>query len=937
MKAMDQTIQKLALPPFLRKGLDAVRVGNGKDQKYLIHCKLKGKTYEFEPWQFFVLEVLPAYNSYADLAPVFEDRFGHLISESEVKELISFVSEKGLFGDFATSHPMLSSLKNLNTTMLVGKLSRKESYESEKDRLSDRGALGSTESQLARKVVKQPEPYLNAKEDNADDVNVRSLPMSGLHTEAPDYCINHNGTEDQQHLLRAMQKVKMSSLIGKDVPTEKREVAPEASLEIKTSKSYLSDKTLLSESQATPEASIRAKSNLKKVNDSPTNVVGKTLPVEFKENVGQEDTGRYRGFKIFDPSWLIKILYPLLLPFRHTIYVLPLLLIAALFVTSRHTYLLEANFLALLSNVSFIKHVLLGMVTVNLATTLVTALVAHSFRATVNAFCIVFYMLFLPRFMARIGNVQQLLRRERIWLHAAPLLLRIGFFSIGILIWFTSRTEFAVIATFSLAIAFIGAFSFFITVNPLIKSSGYSLLAAFINEPYLREKSFKALISKFRGNVYKAADNNMLVAYALVSVFYTLLIAVAMLYIFGSYLQIELGATGVLVIGLIALVLLWRTIKNFVKIDEAYERSVQFERWRKRVLPEKEDDQAVDKQPNAGLKYLRRSVLLIFVVVLFLPYTYEPGGNFIVLPNEQQTLTAEIAGIIDNINYDGGEVLKKGTVIGQLSYSDYAAQVKIYDSKIAQQQAVIDELKSKPRPEEVQLAKAALETQRTQALFSKGKAARLQDLYNQGVVSLEDLEDARRIYEVDREQVQEKLANLELVKRGTTPEELAEAEAKLQSFKEEQGHYQQKIEQSVFHMPFDGKLISLYLKRKIGSFLNKGEPLAVAEQADQVKVEIEIPESDISYVKEGKDVRCRFQVYYNEDFFGVVKTIDTNVTKEDYGKVIKVVTQLENKEEKIKSGMTGYAKISGEKMPLWNVLSLTVIRFIKVEVWSWLP
>jgi len=281
--------------------------------------------------------------------------------------------------------------------------------------------------------------------------------------------------------------------------------------------------------------------------------------------------------------------------------------------------------------------------------------------------------------------------------------------------------------------------------------------------------------------------------------------------------------------------------------------------------------------------------------------------------------------------------LTKGTVIGQLSYSDYAAQVKIYTAKINQQQAVINELKSKPKPEEVRLAKSALETQKTQAEFSKGKAERLKELYEQEVVSFEDYEDARRLYEVDLDQVQEKIANLELVSSGATPDEMAEAEAKLQSYQEERDHYQEKIEQSVFHMPFDGKLITLHLKQRIGSYLNKGEPLAVAEQTDQVKVEIEIPESDIGYVKDDSKIRCRFHVYHDEDFDGVVKTIDANVTEENYGKVIKVVTLLENKDERLKSGMTGYAKISAEKMPLWKVLSMAIIRFVKVEVWSWLP
>ena len=933
MKTINQTVQKLALPPLLRKGLEATRVSNGDNQKYLVRSIWKDQTYEFEPWQFFILEVLPACDNYTKLLSVFKDRFGHLITEKEVNELFSLVVEKGLFDEQAISHPMLKSYKEIDTTFLVGKLSHKEP--SEKDGTAENFKPASVSVEPKAKMNMEPNrnpestPAVLEKEKYQSTFIFRNK----FHEEG----VNLNGSEGQGHLVRAMQKAKMAVSVDNERTSENREEQPQASLQMKNDKGNIHFKVESSGIKAAPSSPKRPNSDLKDIAGGSVKIIEKKPPSDNQETIKSNDSASVKGFKIFDPIWLIKILLPLLSPLRHAIYLIPLLLIAALFISTRHFSFLTEDFQWLLISTSFVKHALLSMITVNLSATLVTALIAYNFRVTVSAFCIVFYMYFFPRFMVRLENTQQLLRRERIWLHAALLLLRLGFFSIGILLWFKTRTEYELLSNFSLIIAMAGAISFCITVNPLIKSSGYQLIAAFINDPNLREKAFKALFNKFRGKVYKTTDNNVLVSYALVSSLYTLVMIAVMLYIFGSYLNVQLGAASVMLIVLLALILSWSMFKKFKEIDEAYERSVQFERWRKRILPEKSEDQIDEKPPSAVLKYIRRSVFPILLVVLFLPYTYEPGGNFNVLPNEQQTITTENAGIIETIYFDGGEILKKDTVIGQLSCSDYLAQVKIYAAKIAQQQAVLDDLKARPRPEEVLLAKTALDTQKTQAQFSKGKASRLQDLYNQGVVSLEDLEDARKKYEVDRNQIQEKLANLELVRAGATQEEISEAAAKLQSFKEERDYYQDKIEKSTFYMPFDGKLTTLNLKQRVGSYLNKGETLAVAEQTRQIKLEIEIPETDISYVKENSQVRCRFQVYNDEDFYGVVKTIDANVSKESYGKVIKVVTLMENKEEKLKSGMTGYAKIIGERMPLWKVLSLSLIRFIKVEVWSWLP
>ena len=159
----------------------------------------------------------------------------------------------------------------------------------------------------------------------------------------------------------------------------------------------------------------------------------------------------------------------------------------------------------------------------------------------------------------------------------------------------------------------------------------------------------------------------------------------------------------------------------------------------------------------------------------------------------------------------------------------------------------------------------------------------------------------------------------------------------MQSLKEERNYNQEKIEHSVFYMPFDGKLIAMHLKQKIGSYFNKGEILAVAENTNQVNVQIEVPEPDIGYVVESARVRGRPLAYYNEDFTGVVTAIDADVTENRSGKVVRVITSVENKDGRLKAGMTGYAKISCGTLPVWKILSLDIIRFTKVESWSWLP
>lgn len=480
--------------------------------------------------------------------------------------------------------------------------------------------------------------------------------------------------------------------------------------------------------------------------------------------------------------------------------------------------------------------------------------------------------------------------------------------------------------------------SFFLAGNPLITSTGYHLLAALLNEPQLRAKTAFAFVNKLRGNVYQKADSNILVAYALASLLFMIGTAAVFLLVLNVYLRFQLGGFGVFLTVLFILLLIWRFGGKVKLITEFYERSVQFDHWKTRALPKVDDIVAKTKSKKSPLSHVSVYVALAVVVGLLLPYHYEPGGDFIILPNQKAELTSQNAGVIDKVYFDGGEFLKKGTVIAELSTIDYQGQMKIYEAKVQEQQAVINDLKSRPKPEEIKLAERQLEVQEARTEFSGEKFSRYKELYEEKTISLDEFERQRRDHEVDLKQEEEARANLALVKAGPTPDHIAAEEGKLQSYKEERDYYKEKIAQSFIYMPFDGTLVGINLKQKAGHYLNQGEVFATAENTDQVFAQVEVPESDIGYVigQGGTKVRS-FTYSTDDDFKGVVTEIDTIVTEKRPGKVVRVLTLLDNKDGRLKSGMTGYAKISSKTMPTWKVLSLAIIRFFEVEVWSWIP
>lgn len=805
---MDEKTWKVATPVFLRKKLISFRVGQGASQSYLIQDPLIKQSVTLEPWQFYILETLPGCETFSKLSSVFEDRFGHAVTEEEVESVFAYAADKKLFHPTSVSHPLLAAFK---------------------------------------------------KKQKVQEKHIQDKP----------------GKESEQ-----------------------------------------------------------AKGN-QRDQSGPDAREAEEMPAGIQDATGM-DPNKKQGVKLFNPSRLFRLIRPLLSPLRHFIYLIPIVLPIALFIAFNNIEQIQAGLALLRERVPLIEHLILSLLTVNLASTIVTGLTAQVFRASVNAFCLVFYLGFIPRFMVRISHVKQISRRERIWLHAAPLLLRLALFSLGIIFWYNSRPQ-GLLSNFALTVSLISFISFLLTANPLITSNGYQLIAAYLNEPRLRGKSFRALLNKIRGTSYQQADNNVLAAYGLASFLFMLFFFCIVVLILFQFLKIFLGGASIFLVALISLFLAIRMVSKFKKIVRIYERANQFDRWRSLAFPEIETEEANKKNPLTFGDYVVRTLVIVIGLLLFVPYNYEPGGRFVVIPDKKQVITSQVAGIIDEVHFDGGQVLEKGTVIGRLSSSEYESQVKIYEARIREQQSVIDELKSRPRPEEVALARRALEVEQKRIEFSKAKWKRMEQLYKRKTISFEDLDDALREYEIDKKQMEEKGAELKLTRLGAPPDQIAAKEAKLESWKAERDYYQQKIEDSYLRMPFSGKLITLHLRQKIGSYLERGQVFALAENTSRVLVEIEIPEPDIRYIEKSAKVRGRPFAFSDMEFEGVVTDIDSTVTQKTASKVVKVITTLDNRKIRLQSGMTGYAKVSSERLPVWNVMSIALVRFLKVEIWSWLP
>ena len=53
--------------------------------------------------------------------------------------------------------------------------------------------------------------------------------------------------------------------------------------------------------------------------------------------------------------------------------------------------------------------------------------------------------------------------------------------------------------------------------------------------------------------------------------------------------------------------------------------------------------------------------------------------------------------------------------------------------------------------------------------------------------------------------------------------------------------------------------------------------------------------------------------------------------------MVKVLATFENKDGLLKTGMSGQAKISAVSMPVWRAFTHSVMRFVRLQLWAWIP
>lgn len=223
------------------------------------------------------------------------------------------------------------------------------------------------------------------------------------------------------------------------------------------------------------------------------------------------------------------------------------------------------------------------------------------------------------------------------------------------------------------------------------------------------------------------------------------------------------------------------------------------------------------------------------------------------------TVGTQVSGIVNKLYVDYNSQVKKGQVIAELDKTNLLS--------------------------ELNTAKANMASAQSQLNYQNANMKRYQTLYQKGLVSADDYENALLTYRQAKEEV------------ATAKEQVQRAQTNL-------GY-------ATITSPIDGTVISKSVEegQTVAASFNTPELFTIAKDLTNMQVVADVDEADIGGVKEGDRVTFTVDAYPDDTFEGTVKQVRLQATTTNNVVTYEVVISAQNADLKLKPGLTANVTI----------------------------
>jgi putative peptide zinc metalloprotease protein len=532
-------------------------------------------------------------------------------------------------------------------------------------------------------------------------------------------------------------------------------------------------------------------------------------------------------------------------------------------------------------------------------------------------------------------------KRKRIEVTIAGIISQIVVWALATLIWrvtsqdnWVNSMAFIIIALSFIAIAF--------NFNPLLKLDGYYFLVDYLDIPNLRQKAFLYIRQNFLGLAKgetpleaNPREKKIYRLYGTASLIYSGLLIGYIVYRAGAFINDKIGVIGVALLVFVILYLSCDAMRKGKIFRVLYDQRGEILKPRRIVI-------------------YSAVLLIIFIVLFIVHYPMRVTNECLTTPLEQIYLkTGTSTGLVELFVERGND--EKSLKQFKLSNQDYAIMsllpaLKVGDkvksgdlianiksnvieadqidrlANVRRQKEQLTLLEKGPRPEEIEQVQDLINQERVKLEKAAIDLARAESLLAMGGISLDEFEAKKSETQVLQSELDYYTNQLKLLKDGFRPESIDMARAQLEQLSAKVIHSENQLGETKIETPFNGTV----------TLVNSGNIIIAVARTDTLRARIYVPEKEISVVKVGNPVKLKVRSFPSLTFTGIVTKIDPIVINEGTRRNVIIVTaHIANQNDILIPGMTGKAKINCGYWPIYKLILWRLVRYIRVEFWSW--
>jgi multidrug resistance efflux pump len=266
------------------------------------------------------------------------------------------------------------------------------------------------------------------------------------------------------------------------------------------------------------------------------------------------------------------------------------------------------------------------------------------------------------------------------------------------------------------------------------------------------------------------------------------------------------------------------------------------------------------------------AVVAAALVALGFFFPFGKRNNVLWLPGvveiQEVRLGSKIGGRVREVLIVEGQVVKANQDLVIFDAPELEAQRDQWQARVKQARADLVKLENGPRQEEIDQAQKDWESAEADLKLAKQDFDRMQRLYQQGSAARADYDTALATRDRNQARAASAKAKLALLQEGTRPEEIVEAEGRLDEARGKLKEIEANLKEAVVKAP-EPAIVEVLAVRK-GDLVPPNQPAVRVLRAGDLWIKVYVPETELGKVRLDQEAEITIDAYPGRKFTGKV-------------------------------------------------------------------